>query len=417
MSKFYRLAALLWFAFLLSCFVPRLAWGQNGTYARNFDKPKTEVEQALKDLQANAGQKLPTLDGFVAAGDKPLDLYERGFYQFTVEVLPGDGNSTVVRLSAKITAWYTDRDVAKSGYEVLASNGRVELDFLDRLEEKLTGKSTKSTLQTPRPKLDLSGVSGAPAMSNSTVPSGYSPPSHADEVAGLRKQREASERRVQNLTAELKSLKEIQQNQAHPQNLVTVLKSSTPVYAKGVESSHVLFQASAKDEFEFLDALGEFVHVGISGDSRGYLLRNSVEIPERIAAKLRSEEASPEEKFAAFRIEREEISAFPGDWVVLRGKTVKIYTVSPVSQNAKESGPAARLNYSLALFQKGAREAASANPAPEGVVVIFDAADGGIAAATLAEIQKVSAGGMTKEVFWSESHLDPIEAFRPAVHP
>jgi hypothetical protein len=46
-------------------------------------------------------------------------------------LLPGEAGATVVRLSAKITAWYVDRDVAKSGYEVLASNGRLELDLLD----------------------------------------------------------------------------------------------------------------------------------------------------------------------------------------------------------------------------------------------------------------------------------------------
>jgi hypothetical protein len=391
--------------------------GQSGSYARSFAKPRPEVEQALKELQVYSGQKLPILDGFVVAGEKPLDRYERGFCQFTAELLPGDGNSTVVRLSAKITAWYADRDVAKSGYEVLPSNGRLELDFLDRLEEKLTGKKATSAVQTPRPKLDLSGVPGAVAKSSSSLPSSSSAPSHADEVDALRKQREVSERRVQNLTTELKSLKEIQQNQAHPQNLVTVLKSGTAVYAKGTETSRVLFQASANDEFEFLDADGEFVHVGISGDSRGYVLRSSVEIPERIAAKLRSAEVSPEEKFSAFRIEREETSAFPGDWAGLRGKTVKIYTVLPVSQNAKDSAPAARLNYSLALFEKGAKEAASTNPAPEGVVVIFDAADGGIAGATLAEIQKFFSGGMTKEAFWSQSYLDPIEVFRPVARP
>ena len=59
-------------------------------YARSFSQPRLEVEQALKDLQAYSGQKLPTLEGFVAAGDKPLDRYERGFYQFSIELVPGD---------------------------------------------------------------------------------------------------------------------------------------------------------------------------------------------------------------------------------------------------------------------------------------------------------------------------------------
>ena len=47
-------------------------------YARSYAKSKAEVEQALKDLQAYSGQKIPILDGFVASVDKPLDHYERG---------------------------------------------------------------------------------------------------------------------------------------------------------------------------------------------------------------------------------------------------------------------------------------------------------------------------------------------------
>jgi hypothetical protein len=41
-----------------------------------------------------------------------------------------------------------------------------------------------------------------------------------------------------------------------------------------------VFQAAANDEFEFLDGDNEWIRVGISGDSRGYLLRSSVDVPE-----------------------------------------------------------------------------------------------------------------------------------------
>ena len=115
-------------------------------------------------------------------------------------------------------------------------------------------------------------------------------------------------------------------------------------------------------------------------------------------------------------MEREETSMFPGDWAALKGKTVKIYTVQPVSQNPTESGPGVPLNYSLALFQKGLKEAAGANPAPEGIVVIFGSADGGIAGATLAEIQRMVKGTVSREAFWTQSDLDPVKAFR-AAHP
>jgi len=391
--------------------LPALAYPQAIPYARSYAKPKDEVEKALKELQAYSGQKIPTLEGFVAPSGKPLDHYERGFYQFTIEMLPGDSGATIVRLSAKITAWYADRDVTKSGYEVLPSNGRLELDLLDRLQEKLTGKpvdpraTLDSAVQAPHPKLDLSGVPGA----SLTAP----PPVEktSDEVATTRNQRVIAERHVQQLTTELNNLKEIQHNQAHPQDLVSVIKSGTPVYARAAEQSRVLFQASASDEFEFLDDDKGWIHIQISGDSRGYVRQNAVLLPDFIVEKMGKEEHSLAEKFSGFQMEQETISSFPGDWPALKGKKVKIYTVRPISQNPKESGPAARLEYSLALFQKGWKESASVTPTPDGIVVIFDSADGGIASATLDMIKKYLDGSLTRDAFWAQCSLDPDDAF------
>ena len=408
------------FARILLCIVSltlisRETHAQAVPYARNFTMPRAQVEQALKDLQAYSGQKLPVLDGFVAAPEKPLDRYERGFYQFSIELLPGDSGGTLVRLSAKITAWYADRDVTKSGYQVLASNGRLELDFLDRLEEKLTGKpvasasSASNSLQAPQPKLDLSGARDAATMAAPLPQKAQQP----DEVASVRNQRIAGEKRVQQLTAELQNLQELQRTQAHPRNLIVVKKSATPIFAKNAESSRVLFEASLDDEFEFLDVEGEWIHISISGDSRGYVRRSAVDLPEGIAAKLQSA-PGPEEKFIGFRIEREDSGDFPGDWAPLKGKKVKIFTVQLLSQNPKETGPSVRLNYCLALCEKGYREASNTVSAPDGVVVIFDAADGGIAAATSASIQQLASGSLKGEAFWQQGYLDPPDAFTAA---
>ena len=391
-----------------------IAQSQSVPYARSFNQPKANVEQALKDLQAYSGQKLPVLDGFVAAPDQPLDRYERGFYQFSIELLPGDAGSTLARISAKITAWYADQDVAKSGYRVLPSNGRLELDLLDRVEEKLSGKKVSAPItarpdvQAPRPRLDLSGVPGAPTA--------HPPPEIArtpDEVAALRVKREQQEKRVQQLNSEVQNLQEIKRTQAHPQNLVMVRSTGTPVYARGAENSRVLFQASAKDEFEFLDFEGEWIHIGISGDSRGYLRRGAVELPEYLAAKMATHSTSLEEKYPAFRIEREENGIFPGTWEPLKGKTVKIYTVQIVSQNPKEAEGVIRQKYALALFQKGANDGSSDSATPPGVAVIFDSADGGIAVATSENIQKLSSGAIKEDAFWSQSHIDPPDTFQP----
>jgi hypothetical protein len=387
------------------------AYAQTTPYARSFAKPKPEVEQALKELQAYSGEKLPILDGFVGPVGKPLDRYERGFYQFTVELLPGENGATIVRLSA----WYADRDVSKSGYDVLPSNGRLELDFLDRLEEKLTGKPVAppvtASAETPKPKLDLSGVPGAAGLVPQPQPSAAA--KTPDEVAAIRNQRVLEERKVQQLTTQLQNLQEIQKNQAHPQNLVSVEKSGTPIYAKPSQDARVLFQAATNDEFEFIDSDNGWIHIEISGDSRGYVRENAVLLPESIAAKIAKEEHGPEEKFAGFRIEHDEMGNFPADWPTLKGKLVKIYTVQPVSQNAKETGPTVRLEYSLALFQKGLKESTAITGKMEGVMVIFDAADGGIAAATIDDIQKVLAGSLTRDAFWKQSYLDPPESFQP----
>ena len=400
--------------FILIASLP--VYGQEAnSYGRSFFKSKADVEQALKDLQVSAGEKLPILDGFVGETEQPLDRYERGFCKFSVEVVPSENQTTVVTLKAKITAWYADRDVAKSGYQVLPSNGRLELDFLDRLEEKLTGKSLSSSannrasMQTPRPKLDLSGA----GISGTTVVRDSSPPT--DEVSELRAERLAREKRVQQLNAQLQNLQDIQKNQAKPQNLLIIQKSQTQFLRKAVPTLKCCSTPRTMSEFEFLDGDSEWIHISISGDSRGYVQRSAVELSEFLTAKLESPAGSdPLETFTAFRIEREEIGMFPGTWPGLAGKSVKIYTVLPVSTNAKDAGPAARLNYALLLLQRGAKEAASSSIAPLGVVVIYDSADGGIIGATLPEIEKVSSKTITHDAFWAESYLDPQDAFRPA---
>src|SRR5712664_506505 len=275
----FRPARIIFSFFCLAIFAGGIH-AQAIPYAKSFALPRPQIEQALKGLQAYSGQKLPVLEGFVARADNPLDRYERGFYQFSIELVPGDAGSTIVRLSAKITAWYADRDVAKSGYQVLPSNGRLELDFLDRLEEKLTGKPVapaspaSNAPQAPQPKLDLSGARAAAAMATPLPQSAQQP----DEVAALRNQRIAGEKRVQQLTAELQNLQEIKHGQAHPTNLLVVRKSGTPIYAKNAESSRILFEAAANDEFEFLDAEGEWIHISISGDSRGFVRKSSVDL-------------------------------------------------------------------------------------------------------------------------------------------
>jgi hypothetical protein len=406
-----------------------LTHAQAVPYAATFTKSKEDVDNALKGMQAYAGQKLPIVDGFVATGDQPLDRFERAFYQFSIDLLPATSGGTIVRVVAKITAWYADPDPSKSGYQSLPSNGRLELDLLDRLREKIGEKPAasvlRSYLQAPKPKLDLStGLPGNPIPSSrlsvsSAGSSGTaSSETGGDEVAALRLQREAQEKRTRQLNEELQSLQEIQRNQAHPLNLVLVKKNDTPVLARPAAGSHPLFLAAANDEFEFLDAEGEWIHVQISGVSRGYIRRSSLDLPEFIAARLKSPNgADANAKQETFRVEREETATFPGDWEALRGKPVKIYTVQPVTQDLKETSALAKLKFAASLFQKFSADTSESASKVEGVVVIFDSADGGIIGATRANVQQMASGSLSQDNFWRQCYLEPPDAFHSPSKP
>lgn len=399
-----------------------LVAAQSVPYARSYPKSTEEVTQALKDLQAYQGQKLPIVDGFVATGDIPLDRFERAFYQFSIDLVPGTAGGTIVRLTAKITAWYADKDPAKSAYQVLPSNGRLELDLLDRLDEKLGGKLaslaayslSNSRISAPMPKLDLGSLSVAPPSNADTSASD----GRAGEIASLRAKREVEEKRMGKLNDELQSLQEVKKNQAHPLNLVIVRKSQTPVLAKPAEGSRLLFNASADDEFEFIEAAGEWIHVQISGPSRGYIRRSNLDLPEFIAARLKSPNGTAsEEKPAAFQIEREENSPFPGDWEPLKNKMVKIYTVQPVSLDPKETAARAKLAFAGALLRKHAAEIQASIPALYGIVVIFDSADGGIVGATLANAKQFADGTLSSGNLWKQCYFDPPDVFQDSARP
>ena len=178
----------------------------------------------------------------------------------------------------------------------------------------------------------------------------------------------------------------------------------------------------AGDDFEFLDVEGEWIHVQISGVSRGYIRRRSLELPDSIAARLKSTSdpvvtEAAGTKIELFRIDREETSTFPGDWERLRGKSVKIYTVEAVSRDSKETNSSAKLNFAATVFQRSSADLAGAAPGIEGVVIIFDSADGGIIAATRENVRRLATGSLSRYDFWKQCYLDPPEALQPTPKP
>ena len=408
-------------------------YAQSVPYARSYSNLKAEVEQTLRNLDAYSGGRLPVLEGFVGQADQPLDRYQRAYYQYSIQVLTSPSAKTLVRVTAKITAWYVDPDPPHSRYRELPSNGRLESDLLERLDEALGGRSSVPVTGSvsnlgisrsapsldiaspvlPRP-LSVSALAAFPTFSASR----YSrvAPSVAPTEAGvdaLRKEREAAEKRMRELNSTAQDLQEILRSQAHPKNLAVVRKPGALVLARPADNARVLFRAEAEDEFEILDLEREWVHVGISGPSRGWIRRSQLDLSEAVLG-LYADAANGAGQSPAglFRIIREETSPFAGTWEPLKGKTVRVVWVQPITQDGKQNGPSARLSFATSVFVKTASELARATTGIAGVVVVFDSIDGGQAAALLSVLQQWKAGTLSDAAFWEQSSLDPLEAFQ-----
>ena len=214
------------------------------------------------------------------------------------------------------------------------------------------------------------------------------------------------------LQTELDGLQEILKNQAHPKNLVAVKRSGTPVVGSASLTAKTLFLASAHDEFEMLDFNRDWVHVRISGLSRGWIWRNNLEMPDSVPdGDAPANAAAAPTAAELFRITREEVAPFPGDWAPLRGKRVKIVSAEKTDEGAKDSSPQLRLEFVKSVLDRDYGELAQKTQELAGIVVIFDSADGGMIAATFETLQQWKAGKLSDAALWHQCFFDPPELF------
>jgi hypothetical protein len=404
-------------------FVTSVATAQSAPVERKFPQTRASIEKALKDLQPNMSGRLPVLDGFAKPAAHPLDRYQRGFYQATAEIVPDSAGGATVRIRAKVTAWYSDPSSAHAGYQLLVSNGRVESDLMDQLSEQLS--AVPSEKASPQPAASATPL----PMSSEDHPAAPEPERKFPDTNGtLSSQRpnlsgvhpssekpaDSSTKSGSSLQAEADSLEQILKNTAHPRNLVAVKKSGTPVVSTPSLTAKPDFLASMHDEFELLDFNADWVHVRISGLSRGWLWRNSVEMPEGIADTATSSAPTTAPAADLFHVVREEMAPFPGDWEPLRGKNVKIISVQKVDEAAKNVGTKERLEYAMFLMDKSYNEITEKKQELQGVVVVFDSADGGMIGAPLVVLQQWRAGALTDSAFWHKCFFDPPEVFETA---
>src|SRR5690348_15012156 len=151
-------------AALFALFIASWAQAQNTPVEKTFPQTKAVLEKSLKTLQSSMSGRLPTLDGFAQASEHSLDHYRRAYYQTTVQVSSTPSGGSLVRVSAKVTAWFNDPAGAHSGYQVLRSNGRLESDLLDQLSEQLSQGLTASTAEPAESAAANSALPSAPAL-------------------------------------------------------------------------------------------------------------------------------------------------------------------------------------------------------------------------------------------------------------
>ena len=408
----------------------RAAAGQSAAVERTFKKSKDDVAAAVKELHSSASGRLPLLDGFVDSADESLSRYERGFFQCDVQVTAAGAGSTVVRVTAKITAWYADPSGANAGYRELASNGRIEGDYLDRLQALLGGGAAVAATRNSKPSGSGSPASrsgkavaakeSTPPASSAAQPDAASsddPPAPTvpagESLDVIRKRVELSEKQVKDLNAYLQNLEQIKRNQTHPADLAVVKKGGAPVVNKPQRDAEVLFTAAGDDEFQILDLSGAWVHVQISGESRGWIRRTLLDLPAGFVGAGSSKAAEePADADDLFHVSREETSTFAGEWARLKGKTVKLVWVAPNSTDNQLTSPHAKREYAKTVLLNAYTALGSGNPEIAGVVVVFDSIDGGQIAATRASLEQLKTIAPANEVaFWKQCSLDPPDAF------
>ena len=420
---------------------------QSAPVERTFAMPKAKIEKALKELQASMSGRLPALDGFAVEGQHPLSRYQRGYYQSSVQIVSAAGGGSTVRVTTKVTAWFPDKSPGRSGYQLLTSNGRLESDLLDQISDVVgnaanvnsadsasssefsnsarqpASSSTDGKTASARSSnhgSDASAVSAPTPHPGKSDPFGSSSPSAGlsrDQLAETKSAARQPGGAGNTLQAQAAALEEVLKNQAHPKNLVAIKKSGTPVVATPSLSGKALFLATAQDEFEMLDFNADWVHVRISGLSRGWIWRTSLEMPEGISDVPKTASNGAGVVADLFQVSREETAPFPGDWAPLRGKNVKIISVQKIQEKSADSGPQAKLEYTKSLLEKNYADLAAKSQDLAGIVLIFDSVDGGMIAATLPTVRAWKAGTLSDAALWHQCYFDPPETFTVSSSP
>ena len=347
-----------------------------GKHEREYPFSAAAVKAALKNIGAYDDLRLPTLEGFIKLEGVHLEDLTRPFCQFKIELVSTTPDKTLVRVKANVTAWQGTQGDKDAGYLSLESNGHLEADLLDRLNDYLQDKPADATAMTQR-------------------------------IAVLHAQRLEAERHLAELEEQLRNLQS-PTTQSADSEFVTVDKPRVSVLSAPADNSSVVVRAQRDDEFQVLAHRGEWLQVSLEGSRTGWIRRSLVQ--SNLAAgsgSLAQTKAVPTDSFT---IIREMPSDFSGDWGPLKGKRALYVWARPQGSTLNETGD--KLRFAQSVFMERYRQASHSSQDPwAGIVVIFLDQRGGVAAASIDDIRQWDDGLLTQQAFLKRCSLDPPTAF------
>lgn len=427
-SRLLSLRVLVSTIFLLS--LP--AWPQSDAgsqVVRTYPYRVEAVKRSLEQIGAFGGGKLPVVDGFVSSLVADIDHYERPYYQYRVQLDQGDGTATTVKVEARITAWYADADSAHSQYRSLPSNGRLENDLLDRLQDALSPSMAKPRMAVPvrssptgaapADSLNHPDTNPAPAAKPTPPVKPVAPASPQEQLDAILAQRQEVREKTTAVLAKLDALKAASDKSSSNSRFASVKHSGVGVMSRKNFGGPVLFRAQSEDEFEVQSTESGWATVKLADGSTGFIQADEltlpaglVENPAPVAAEGAAQPSKASDPDLDFWVSREDVNMFSGDWARLKGKKVLFVYAQPRGLLSDVAGDDAKLAYAKRIFTNRLRSVNQLATGVEGVVVVFMGNRGGVAAATLTDIQQWVTGDIGDEAFVNRCSLDPPTEFR-----
>ncbi|HST11975.1 MAG TPA: hypothetical protein VLL05_16475 [Terriglobales bacterium] len=393
------------------------SWTQTDDSAaveRSYPFSVEAVQKALQRIGGFGGGKLPVLDGFVTTTDP--ERYDHPYFQYRVHLKSIDANNTLVSVEAKISALFVNQDPAHPEYQSLPSNGRLESDLHDRLQQALRGSSIPSPAAQPKkdavpPALQAPEVATGKGSSAATTAQ-----AQLDQILA---ERQSVREKSATLQAQLEQMRASNHNPSNASRIASVKRSGVGVMSRQNFGGPVLFRAQAEDEFEIVELESGWAQVRLSPDSTGYIQADELNLPSGVVEKQATAapakspgSAAPAVADLGFSVSREDVTVFSGDWARLKGKKVLFVYAQPRGLLSDMGNEDAKLGYAKRIFETRYRSVSQSKTEVEGVVVVFLGTRGGVAAATLSDIRQWIEGGLADDAFVNRCSLDPPTEFR-----